>query len=286
MGERKVINKYYPPDFDPALIPRGRKRKSNQIKVRMMLPMSIQCSTCGEYLYKGKKFNSRKETVQGEEYLGLKVFRFYIRCTRCSSEMTIKTDPKNSDYTAEFGCVRNYEPWRNNNLLQAELERRQVLEEEPEQDAMEMLETKTLETRRQLQALDTLDELKSISARNAEVTTEELLELYKKKEKEQEKENEEDEEEIRKLFGVKRIEEESSHKPEEKKLPKQEQSSSKIGTENSQNTSHTLGKLKKDSLLGLGSDLVVIKKKSKKKNILEQVASNAAKKLKKKLVDY
>ena len=29
-------------------------------------------STCGEYIYKGKKFNARKETVQGEEYYGIK----------------------------------------------------------------------------------------------------------------------------------------------------------------------------------------------------------------------
>mgnify|MGYP000217228248 CR=1 FL=1 len=40
------------------------------------------------------------------------VFRFYIRCTRCNAEFTFKTDPKNSDYTAEHNCCRNFEPWR------------------------------------------------------------------------------------------------------------------------------------------------------------------------------
>jgi len=89
-----------------------------------MVPMSIRCLSCGEYIYKGKKFNSRKETVLGEDYFGVKIFRFYIKCPRCSSEITIKTDPKNSDYVCEMGATRNLEGWMEGEKKWKNLERR------------------------------------------------------------------------------------------------------------------------------------------------------------------
>ncbi len=49
-----------------------------------------RCKTCGEYIYKGKKFNARKEDVMGETYLGIQIYRFYIKCTKCLREITFK----------------------------------------------------------------------------------------------------------------------------------------------------------------------------------------------------
>ena len=108
MSERKVLNKYYPPDFDPSKIPRARQPKNRQFIVRLMAPFNMKCNTCHEYIYKGKKFNARKEDVQNEDYLGENIYRFYIKCTRCSSEISLKTDPASTDCVIEAGATRNF----------------------------------------------------------------------------------------------------------------------------------------------------------------------------------
>jgi hypothetical protein len=87
MAERKVLNKYFPPDFDPAKVPTGsRTGKAPTYKIRLMAPFSMRCEACGEYIYKGKKFNARKENLR-EDYLGIRIIRFWIKCPRCSAEV-------------------------------------------------------------------------------------------------------------------------------------------------------------------------------------------------------
>ena len=46
MGERKVLNKYFPPDFDPRLVPKTKWDPFKQIETRMMIPFNIQVATC------------------------------------------------------------------------------------------------------------------------------------------------------------------------------------------------------------------------------------------------
>jgi hypothetical protein len=170
MSERKVLTKYYPPDFDPAQLTKkkGPKQVGPKVQtVRLMAPFSMKCTSCGEYIYKGRKFNARKETPENEKYLGIQIFRFYIRCTRCSSEITFKTDPKNQDYTCERGAKRNTEPWRKvedeNETDEQRLDR--LEKEDEERNAMEELEAKTIDAKRDMAVADALDEIRTRNAR-------------------------------------------------------------------------------------------------------------------------
>eukprot|EP00124_Ichthyophonus_hoferi_P004854 Ihof_evm1s594 gene=Ihof_evmTU1s594 len=173
MGERKVLNKYYPPDFDPAKIPRAHKPKNEQFKVRLMAPFNMRCVTCGVFIYKATKFNARKETVEGEEYLGIKIFRFYIRCQRCHQEITFKTDPQNADYVAEHGATRNFEIW---SYIAKETEKEQKKKEEEELgNSMKALENRTKQSKREMDLLDSLEEIKHHKARLQAVDVDDLL---------------------------------------------------------------------------------------------------------------
>jgi hypothetical protein len=227
MSERKVLTKYYPPDFDPSLVGRSRKPKAEQGQpkvqtVRLMAPFSLRCIACGEYMYRGRKFNARKQTPPDERYLGIQIYRFYIRCTRCSAEIVFRTDPKNQDYVVERGAKRNTEPWKRGldggggedgeeetdeqrlDRLEREMAEREGIETE-ERNAMAELEAKTADAKREMAVADALDEIRSRNARLEKAQREgaglEIVGLLSTEEEERRRQEEEDAEAARRAFA-------------------------------------------------------------------------------------
>lgn len=186
MSERKVLNKYYPPDFDPSKIPRCKLPKNRQYTVRLMAPFNMRCVTCGEYIYKGKKFNARKEDVEGDTYLGIRIYRFYIKCTRCLQEISFKTDPQNTDYEIEAGATRNFMALK----LAEEQARREEQEARDEEanNPMKLLENRTEQSRNEIELLESLEELKDLRTRHENIDYEALLTQYDPSETEQQRE--------------------------------------------------------------------------------------------------
>lgn len=108
MSERKAINKWYPPDWDPSKAPKKAKKSNANEKVRLMLPFSMKCLQCGEYIAARRKFNAKKE-VTPDRYMGIKIIKFHIKCPRCNNGIIFRTDPKLSGFVPVEGGARNYD---------------------------------------------------------------------------------------------------------------------------------------------------------------------------------
>ena len=168
MAERKVLNKYYPSDFDPDKLRTIEKKNTKKIcNVRMMLPMTMKCYTCGTYTYIGTKCNMKVEPVDDEDYLGITLYRFYYRCSNCFSQITFKTDPKNNDYTAEIGASRNHQPWKDIMLAEEEFKNNKKME--MKDDAMKNLEYRTYDSKREMDILEATDKVKELNRREANI---------------------------------------------------------------------------------------------------------------------
>lgn len=116
MSERKAINKYYPPNFNPLEAEEAARKLSKKLKtmnrdvitIRLMTPFSMRCLKCSEFIPKSRKFNGKKELL-AERYLDtIKQYRLSIKCPRCNNMISFRTDPKSGDYVMETGGVKNF----------------------------------------------------------------------------------------------------------------------------------------------------------------------------------
>ncbi|XP_033101909.1 splicing factor YJU2-like isoform X2 [Anneissia japonica] len=196
MSERKVLNKYYPPDFDPSKIPKVHAPKNKKFIVRLMAPCNMRCKTCGEYIYQGKKFNARKEDVLDMNYLGLRIYRFYIKCPKCVAEISFRTDPESTDYVVEAGATRNFEAVK---LLDAEEKRlKKQREDEEANNPMKVLENRTKDSKQEMDIMENIEELRELNTRQADV---DHFGILREKEEDMRRRQEEDDEAEIRIFG-------------------------------------------------------------------------------------
>ncbi len=123
----------------------------------------------------------RKETCFNEEYLGIPIYRMYMKCLICYREISMKTDPKNHDYTLEHGAVRLYESWKDTRASENLLKKMRKNQEDG--NNIKFLEHKTYDSKKEMDRIEAIDQMRNISKKNAKLETQDLLEIINKKEK-------------------------------------------------------------------------------------------------------
>ncbi|KAJ5066292.1 coiled-coil domain-containing protein [Anaeramoeba ignava] len=116
MSDRKAVNKYYPPDWDPSkgtinqyigqhpLRERARKLDQGILIIRFEMPFNVFCLSCKRHISRGVRFNAEKRKIGN--YFRTPILEFRMKCPSCSSVILIKTDPKNAEYEIISGAKR------------------------------------------------------------------------------------------------------------------------------------------------------------------------------------
>ncbi|KAL3869786.1 hypothetical protein ACJMK2_042423 [Sinanodonta woodiana] len=121
MAERKAVNKYYPPDWDPSkgsindyvgqhpLRDRAKKLHMGILVIRFEMPYNIWCDGCNSHIGMGVRYNAEKKKVGN--YFSTPIYQFRMKCHLCNNYFEIKTDPKNHDYVIVTGARRKEQRW-------------------------------------------------------------------------------------------------------------------------------------------------------------------------------
>ncbi|GAB66088.1 hypothetical protein PCYB_082490 [Plasmodium cynomolgi strain B] len=206
MAERKVLNKYIPPDFDPDKLTESKKlmkkieRKKNKsnkynkkkkhfLNIRMMYPFTLKCNKCKSFTYVGTKFNSKVEKLRDESYLNIPIWQFYGKCFECKNEIIFKTDPKNGDYILIAGGIRTYDAHKEQEIADDYYRENNIIKEE---DKLKNKEKESYNALLELKTNEQLEELKNINRRHIDKfnsINKALHKLYEKSEMNNNKNN-------------------------------------------------------------------------------------------------
>ncbi|KAJ8383730.1 hypothetical protein AAFF_G00215720 [Aldrovandia affinis] len=174
MGERKGVNKYYPPDFDPAkhgslngynnshpLRERARKLSQGILIIRFEMPYNIWCDGCKNHIGMGVRYNAEKKKVGN--YYTTPIYRFRMKCHLCVNYIEMQTDPATCDYVIVSGARRKEERWDmadNEQILTTEHSEKEKLET----DAMYKLDHGGRDKEKLRAALPSLSELQEMQS--------------------------------------------------------------------------------------------------------------------------
>lgn len=198
IGWTNTTGMYYPPDFDPNKLVSekkynrekfaGTKRQKmpRMMNIRMMMPFSMICTTCGNFSYVATKFNSQVEKIQNESYFGCAIYRFYGKCQHCLAVFTFKTDPASADYVMETGGKRSYECWKDADGAVEMVAK--TKEEEAAGDALKALEQASEAAQAEMKINDAIEGQQQINNRLKypyESITQALEFIYREKAKEE-----------------------------------------------------------------------------------------------------
>lgn len=116
MADRKAINKYYPPDWDPSKGSVNRYKKSHPLRdrarkidqgilvVRFEMPFNVWCLKCNNHIGMGVRYNAEKSKVGS--YYTSPIHQFRMKCHLCDNYFVIQSEPSKFDYTIISGARR------------------------------------------------------------------------------------------------------------------------------------------------------------------------------------
>lgn len=173
MAERKTVNKYYPPDWEPSkgsinkfrnshpLRERARKLDQGILVIRFELPYNIWCDGCNNHVGMGVRYNAEKSKVG--MYYTTPVYKFRMKCHLCDSHFEMQTDPQNLDYTILNGARRQERRW--NVVENEQIEVDKEVSKKMSIDPMFKLEHDVIDKSKNLQNKNKIDNLEQFQNR-------------------------------------------------------------------------------------------------------------------------
>ena len=187
---------YHPFDYDPEKVKKlnfeekmhkkriGRWHRT-RVHMRMILPFTFICTTCGNANYTGKKLNmdmrpvlddykkqnrwvdqDGKDKPAGDRLIfatkyGMQLWRFFAHCAECSSNVVFRTDPDApAGYVMESGGRRTHDAAAEQvSIEDAERAEKERLANKEQMGEMEYLEERAREARLQMLDSERLQDL-------------------------------------------------------------------------------------------------------------------------------